>query len=238
MRGRARALVAAGGGNGHELDIHPGPPTLVRALDDDLAVILDNLIENALVYAPAGTRVTLTWSEDGRLVVLDEGGESRPARGRSSRASIGVAPIVPERDRAIVKLLAERWGGSASTETATEAAPASRSRFPSSSGRGSRRERRRARDPRVRRRGGTVGFAIHALTRETIALPVVQLEQGASLAPPAARAQAQPATTTTTTTTARATTTRTGSTEDRTETDDSGSGRGRGRNRGRGGDDD
>jgi len=83
-----------------------------------------------------------------------------------------------------------------------------------------------------------VGFGIHALTRETIALPVVQLEQGASLAPLAARAQARPVTTSTTTTTLRATTTRTGSTEDRTETEDSGSGRGRGRNRGRGGDDD
>jgi len=102
---------------GHELDVHPGPPTLVRALDDDLAVILDNLIENALVYAPAGTRVTLTWSEDGRLVVLDEGTGITPGeeeelfarfhRGRSDRPGTGLG-------LAIVKLLAERWGGSAS----------------------------------------------------------------------------------------------------------------------------
>jgi hypothetical protein len=82
-----------------------------------------------------------------------------------------------------------------------------------------------------------VGFGIHALTRETIALPVVQLEQGASLAPPAARARVRTAPTTTTTATT-ATTTRTGSTDDRTHTDDSDSGQGRGRNRGRGGDDD
>jgi two-component system, OmpR family, sensor kinase len=102
---------------GHELDIHPGPPTLVRALDDDIAVILDNLIENALVYAPAGTRVTLSWNEDGRLVVLDEGHGITPGeeqalfarfhRGRTDRPGTGLG-------LAIVKLLAERWGGSAS----------------------------------------------------------------------------------------------------------------------------
>ena len=49
-----------------------------------LAVILDNLIENALVYAPAGTRVTLTWSEDGRLVVLDEGPGITPGEEREA----------------------------------------------------------------------------------------------------------------------------------------------------------
>ncbi|MCP9486821.1 MAG: hypothetical protein MSC30_13245 [Gaiellaceae bacterium MAG52_C11] len=85
-----------------------------------------------------------------------------------------------------------------------------------------------------------VGLGIHALTRETIALPVVKLEQGTSLAPPAARARNTPprttgaATTSATTTTTGSTTT--GSTAE--DDSDSDSGRGRGRGRGRGGGDD
>lgn len=104
------------------------------------------------------------------------------------------------------------------------------------------------------------GLAVHVLTRETIALPVVKLEQGDGLAPAGARA-ARTATTTTTVrrttprtstaaTTARASTPRSTSTAERAlpttlddvETDhNSGSGsdnsgRGRGRGRGRGGD--
>ena len=79
-----------------------------------------------------------------------------------------------------------------------------------------------------------VGYGVHLITRETISLPVVQLEQPAQLAPPAA------------TSTARTTTAETGgtTTEDRgTKTDDNSgsgsSGRGRGRGgSGGGGDDD
>ena len=70
-----------------------------------------------------------------------------------------------------------------------------------------------------------VGIGIHLVTRDTIALPVVRLEQQGSLAPPRA------ATTTGATT---AGTTSGASTE---TGEDDGSGRGRGRGRGRGGDD-
>jgi len=82
-----------------------------------------------------------------------------------------------------------------------------------------------------------VGLGIHVLTKETIALPVVRLEQGASLAPPGARAREEPAPTTDAATTTGATTT-TGSTAEEDSDSDSGSGRGRGRGRGRGGGDD
>jgi hypothetical protein len=71
-----------------------------------------------------------------------------------------------------------------------------------------------------------LGLGVHLLTRDTVARPVVRLEQGPALAPPV--------TTTTTTSTARSTTTD----EAETETDDDDSGRGRGRGRGRGGGDD
>jgi hypothetical protein len=74
-----------------------------------------------------------------------------------------------------------------------------------------------------------LGLGVHLLTRDTVARPVVRLEQGPALAPPVTT------TTTTTTSTARSTTTD----EAETDTDDEDdSGRGRGRGRGRGGGDD
>ena len=77
----------------------------------------------------------------------------------------------------------------------------------------------------------TLGLGVHVLTRDTVARPVVRLEQGPALAPPA--------TTTTLVTTTRAPRTDEPETDTTTgtETDDD-SGRGRGRNRGRGGDED
>jgi hypothetical protein len=78
-----------------------------------------------------------------------------------------------------------------------------------------------------------VGYGVHLITRETISLPVVQLNQPAKLAPPAATSKVR---TTTAETETEGTTT-----EDRgTETDDnSGSGSsGKGRGRGGSGDDD
>lgn len=80
-----------------------------------------------------------------------------------------------------------------------------------------------------------VGLGVHVVTRGTISLPVVQLEQGGPLAPP---------TTTTTTgeepepTGRRTTTAETGTEDGRTAETDDGSGRGRGRGRSGGGDDD
>ncbi len=63
-----------------------------------------------------------------------------------------------------------------------------------------------------------VGLGVHLITRETISLPVVQLEQPEQLAPPAA-------TTVTRTTTATTETERTTTEDRRSETDDnSGSG--------------
>ena len=77
-----------------------------------------------------------------------------------------------------------------------------------------------------------LGFGVHLLTGDTVARPVVRLEEGPALAP---------VTTTTTVTTATTRPRQTTTDEAETETDDEDdddSGRGRGRNRGRGGDDD
>src|SRR5687768_6292897 len=59
--------------SGHILDLEGDDDSIVHAAEEDVAIVLDNLIENALVYSPAGTRVVLRWSPDGRLALLDEG---------------------------------------------------------------------------------------------------------------------------------------------------------------------
>jgi signal transduction histidine kinase len=108
------------GGTGHRLELEGAEEPFVRAGEEDVAIVLDNLIENALVYSPPGTTVTITWSGEGRLAVLDEGpgiqpGEERHLferfrRGRADRPGTGLG-------LAIVETLARRWGGSASIAT-------------------------------------------------------------------------------------------------------------------------
>jgi signal transduction histidine kinase len=107
-------------GTGHRLELEGAEEPFVRAGEEDVAIVLDNLIENALVYSPPGTTVTITWSGEGRLAVLDEGpgiqpGEERHLferfrRGRADRPGTGLG-------LAIVETLARRWGGSASIAT-------------------------------------------------------------------------------------------------------------------------
>jgi two-component system, OmpR family, sensor kinase len=103
--------------SGHDLVLAAGPEVAVRAGEEDLAIILDNLVENALVYSPAGTAVTIGWDAQGRLTVADEGpgvqpGEERALferfrRGSSQQPGTGLG-------LAIVETLARRWGGRAS----------------------------------------------------------------------------------------------------------------------------
>jgi signal transduction histidine kinase len=109
--------------SGHRLELDGDDEAFVRAGEEDVAIALDNLIENALVYAPTGTRVTVSWAADGRLAVSDEGpgvpaGEERQVferfrRGRSDRPGTGLG-------LAIVETLARRWGGSASIRNRTQ----------------------------------------------------------------------------------------------------------------------
>jgi two-component system, OmpR family, sensor kinase len=106
--------------SGHALVLDEDADALVRAGEEDVAIALDNLIENALLYAPPETTVTISWGPDGSLAVLDEGpgiptGQERQVferfrRGRTDRAGTGLG-------LAIVETLARRWGGSASIRT-------------------------------------------------------------------------------------------------------------------------
>jgi two-component system, OmpR family, sensor kinase len=90
--------------------------------DEDLAIVLDNLIENALRYAPPGSEIAIRWHIEGDRAVLaveDDGpglapGEEaqvfeRFARGSAGRGASGSGLGLP-----IVATLARRWGGRAS----------------------------------------------------------------------------------------------------------------------------
>ncbi len=110
------------GGAGHELELAGEPVLSVLAAPADLNVILDNLIENAISYSPAGEPVRIEWSRSGDgdaiLAVLDRGpgiGEDereavfeRFYRGQAGAAVSGTGLGLP-----IVAALARRWGGSA-----------------------------------------------------------------------------------------------------------------------------
>ena len=107
----------------HAIRLTGEEPVNVGSSRDDLAVMLDNMIENALNYSPSGTTVTLDWGREGPLAylaVLDEGpgleAEERSRvferffRGRASREGVpGTGLGLP-----VVQALAERWNGQAS----------------------------------------------------------------------------------------------------------------------------
>jgi two-component system, OmpR family, sensor kinase len=104
----------------HRLVVDCRSEALARTSEEDLAIVLDNLIENALKYSPTGT-VTVECGQDHDEVyvaVSDEGpglghGEEqlvfeRFARGSGGRRSPGTGLGL-----ALVETLARRWGGSA-----------------------------------------------------------------------------------------------------------------------------
>jgi signal transduction histidine kinase len=106
----------------HDLVVAGDGPAVVEASDEDVAIVLDNLIENALKYSPGPSTVTVDWGEDegeAWIAVLDEGpgvapGEEaalfeRFARGNASRGG----PAGTGLGLAIVQTLAERWRGRA-----------------------------------------------------------------------------------------------------------------------------
>ncbi|WP_375497278.1 sensor histidine kinase [uncultured Jatrophihabitans sp.] len=81
----------------------PADPLPVRAGAEDLAVVVDALLENVVAHTPEGTAfsVTLAPSEHGaRLVVADDGPglpSGEPIRGRSDRGSSGLGLDIARR---------------------------------------------------------------------------------------------------------------------------------------------
>ncbi|MBD0348133.1 MAG: HAMP domain-containing histidine kinase [Thermoleophilia bacterium] len=105
--------------SGHELVLAGDGDAVAEASRDDLLMALDNLIENALHYSPAGTAVTVEWSQNrewASLAVADEGPGIAPAerarvfqrfyRGASAASQPGTGLGL-----AIVDSVARRWGG-------------------------------------------------------------------------------------------------------------------------------
>jgi two-component system, OmpR family, sensor kinase len=109
-----------------ELD---GPEAVTAcASDDDVAIMLDNLVENALNYSPAGTTVSLRWGQTGPevwLAVEDEGpgiapGEEQMLFDRFARGSAGTRSPGTGLGLAVVQMLAGRWRGRASIRNRPE----------------------------------------------------------------------------------------------------------------------
>jgi signal transduction histidine kinase len=101
----------------------PPDPVVVAGDAADIAIVLDNLIENAIVYGPPGGAVTVAVAADGCLRVRDDGHGIDAAeaarvferfyRGRAG----GAAPGGTGLGLAIVRDLAGRWGGRVGVES-------------------------------------------------------------------------------------------------------------------------
>lgn len=128
--------AAAAEQDGRELQLVGNGDATIAASEEDLAILLDNLIENALRYSP--TRVDLDWGRDGGeawLAVLDEGpgleaGEESQLFERFARGSAGSGRSGTGLGLAIVQTLARRWRGEASLSNRLEGGTRAEVRFP------------------------------------------------------------------------------------------------------------
>ena len=123
---------------GHKLELDCRDPGLAAVSDEDLAIIVDNLVENALIYSPDGGTVTLECGREGPEVVVavsDDGpglrpGEEEQVFERFARGSGGQETPGTGLGLAIVATLARRWGGSARISNRVEGGARAEVRFP------------------------------------------------------------------------------------------------------------
>jgi signal transduction histidine kinase len=129
-------------GAGRRIASAEGRPAVGIGSADDIATSLDNLIENALLYAPQASTVTLVWGEAGAeafVAVLDDGPgvSAADAAAAFQRFQRGAARPVGHGGTglglAIVGALAARWGGSASLQPRAEGGTRAEIRLPAAS---------------------------------------------------------------------------------------------------------
>ena len=122
--------------DGRALELVGNGDATIAASEEDLAILLDNLIENALRYSP--TRVSVDWGRDGGeawLAVLDDGpglqaDEETQLFERFARGSAGSGRSGTGLGLAIVQTLAHRWRGEASLSNRLEGGTRAEVRFP------------------------------------------------------------------------------------------------------------
>jgi two-component system, OmpR family, sensor kinase len=126
--------------SGHDLATSCGGDAVASASEEDLAIVLDNLIENALNYSPGGV-VTVECGRDGHevyLAVLDDGpglepGEEARIFERFTRGSGGRSSPGTGLGLALVATLARRWGGTATIANLPEGGARAKVRLPTAS---------------------------------------------------------------------------------------------------------
>lgn len=124
MRAAVDRWAAEAEAHGQQLALTGASDGEVPALAsrDDLGIVLDNLIENAIKYGGRGSTVALEWGRAERgdrwvfLAVADQGpglaqGEERTALERFSRGSAGAGSPGTGLGLAIVDVLVRRWKG-------------------------------------------------------------------------------------------------------------------------------
>jgi signal transduction histidine kinase len=125
---RGQRLLGAGAG-----------AVAAAASPEDVAIVLDNLLENALAYSPPGSEIRIDWgsdAEEARVAVLDEGpglepGEEERVFERFARGSTGTSrPHGTGLGLAIVAALARRWGGTATLRNRREGGAMAEVRLP------------------------------------------------------------------------------------------------------------
>jgi signal transduction histidine kinase len=125
----------------HRLLVDSRDEVVARASEEDLAIVLDNLIENALHYSDGGTVMVECGREAGEVyaAVLDEGpglepGEEQGVFERFARGSGGNRSPGTGLGLALVATLARRWGGSARIVNRAEGGARAEVRLPAATG--------------------------------------------------------------------------------------------------------
>ena len=110
---------ASAGHEGRAVELVGDGDITIAASDEDVAIVLDNLIENALRYSAGAVQLDWGVSDgEGWLAVLDEGpglasGEETRLFERFSRGSAGHDRPGTGLGLTIVQTLARRWRGHA-----------------------------------------------------------------------------------------------------------------------------